>query len=334
MCKLLRTDAIVFLSKNRVCNALHTHVVPARTSGFRTPSVPSNAEGRDISLACRVLRIIHSTLSGRNRIRTRGAIAIFFAQIVQCRAVVRCSIRNLAPKLLTMDKGGMTWGSQRRTHKSIDCPERNYILICTDGRGIRMRQSWNRMSLPRARSRLNWPQPTGGLRHSPSVQNFRVVRFWSFLLLTLFFARGHLLAQTSVTTWHYDNARTSANTSEITLTPSNVNSTSFGKLFTDPVDGFIVGHPLYLPNVNFPGQGVHNVVYVATMHDSVYAFDADDATDPTPLWMTSILTYSAPWCDIGSGEREKGCRNDRVDRGGHRLYTCDRSCDRHSLPCC
>ena len=56
-----------------------------------------------------------------------------------------------------------------------------------------MRQSWNRMSLPRARSQLNWPQPTGGLRHSPSVQNFRVVRFWSFLLLTLFFARGHLL---------------------------------------------------------------------------------------------------------------------------------------------
>src|SRR5580765_4114183 len=137
-----------------------------------------------------------------------------------------------------------------------------------------MRQSANRMSLPRARSRLIWPKPTGGLRHSPCVQNFRVVRFWSFLLLTLFFARGHLLAQASVTTWHYDNARTSANTSEITLTPSNVNSTSFGKLFTDPVDGFIVGDALYLPNVNLPGQGVHNVVYVATMHDSVYAFDA------------------------------------------------------------
>jgi hypothetical protein len=53
----------------------------------------------------------------------------------------------------------------------------------------------------------------------------------------------------------------------------------------------VVGHPLYLPSVNIPGQGVHNVVYVATMHDSVYAFDADSAS-ASPLWMTSILSYS------------------------------------------
>jgi hypothetical protein len=98
-------------------------------------------------------------------------------------------------------------------------------------------------------------------------------------------------AQTSVTTWHYDNGRTSANTSESVLTPSNVNSTSFGKLSTLPVDGLVVGHPLYLPSLDIPGQGVHNVVYVATMHDSVYAFDADSAST-TPLWMTNILTYS------------------------------------------
>ena len=122
--------------------------------------------------------------------------------------------------------------------------------------------------------------------------NFCIVRFLSVLLLTLFLApRVHLLAQTSVTTWHYDNARTSANTSETVLTPSNVNSAGFGKLTTLPVDGFVVGHPLYLPSVNVLGQGVHNVVYVATMHDSVYAFDADSA-NTSPLWMTSILTYS------------------------------------------
>ena len=118
--------------------------------------------------------------------------------------------------------------------------------------------------------------------------NFCIVRF---LLLTLFFARVHLLAQTSVITWHYENERTSANTSETVLTPSNVNSAGFGKLTTLPVDGFVVGHPLYLPSVNVLGQGVHNVVYVATMHDSVYAFDADSA-NTSPLWMTSILTYS------------------------------------------
>jgi hypothetical protein len=100
-----------------------------------------------------------------------------------------------------------------------------------------------------------------------------------------------VFGQLPVTTWHYDNARTSANTWETTLTPSNVNSTSFGKLFTDPVDGLIVGHPLYLPSVSIPGQGVHNVVYVCTMHDSVYAFDADNG-NPTPLWTTSIFNYS------------------------------------------
>lgn len=101
-----------------------------------------------------------------------------------------------------------------------------------------------------------------------------------------------VFGQLPVTTWHYDNARTSANTWETVLTPSNVNSASFGKFFTQPVDGFVVGHPLYLPSVNLPGQGVHNVVYVATMHDSVYAFDADNA-NAAPLWMTSILSYSA-----------------------------------------
>lgn len=67
----------------------------------------------------------------------------------------------------------------------------------------------------------------------------------------------------------------------------------FGKLFTQPVDGYVVGHPLYLPGVTMSGQSTHNVVYVATMHDSVYAFDADNANAP-PLWVTSILTYSPP----------------------------------------
>jgi hypothetical protein len=94
----------------------------------------------------------------------------------------------------------------------------------------------------------------------------------------------------SVTTWHYDNARDGANTNETILTPSNVNTTTFGKLSTDPVDGFIVGQPLYLPGVDIAGQS-HNVVYVATMHDSVYAFDAD-SPNSAPLWMTSILNYS------------------------------------------
>lgn len=103
---------------------------------------------------------------------------------------------------------------------------------------------------------------------------------------------GTLLAQTPVTTWHYDNARTSANTTETLLTPANVKFANFGKLFSDPVDGIVVGHPLYLPQVSIPGQGIHNVLYVATLHDSVYAFDAD--APGAPLWTTSILAYSPP----------------------------------------
>jgi hypothetical protein len=83
--------------------------------------------------------------------------------------------------------------------------------------------------------------------------------------------------------------------SETLLTPANVSPNSFGLLFNQPVDGFISGQPLYLPGVNIPGKGMHNVVYVATLHDSVYAFDADSATgeiNSQPLWVTSILNYS------------------------------------------
>src|SRR5216684_849545 len=111
-----------------------------------------------------------------------------------------------------------------------------------------------------------------------------------FLRVALLLVGSVVLAQTTVTTWHYKDSLTSANMTETVLTPSNVNVASFGKLSTKPVDGIIVGQPLYLPGVSIPGLGVHNVVYVATMHDSVYAFDADNAST-FPLWFTSILAY-------------------------------------------
>ena len=100
-----------------------------------------------------------------------------------------------------------------------------------------------------------------------------------------------------VTTYHYDVARDGLNAKETILTPGNVNSAQFGKIGFDTVDGKVDAQPLYLANVIVGGQ-LHNVLYVATEHDSVYAFDADNGT---PLWKASIL---------GSGETtsdDHGC---------------------------
>jgi hypothetical protein len=89
-----------------------------------------------------------------------------------------------------------------------------------------------------------------------------------------------------------DNGRTGQNLNETVLTPSDVNSTSFGKLFNYPLDGLTFASPLYAENVTVPGQGAHNIVYVATEHDSVYAFDADGRTS-TPLWKDSFINPAA-----------------------------------------
>jgi hypothetical protein len=91
-----------------------------------------------------------------------------------------------------------------------------------------------------------------------------------------------------VTTSQYGNARTGANLSETILSPQNVNQNQFGKLFTFQVDGGVYAQPLYLPQLAIPGQGTHNVLFVATEHNSVYAFDADGNTTD-PLWRTSLL---------------------------------------------
>ena len=93
-----------------------------------------------------------------------------------------------------------------------------------------------------------------------------------------------------VLTYHDDNARTGQDLAETTLTPANVNAASFGEKFTDQVDGAIYAQPLYMANVNIPGQGVHNIVIVATQHDSLYAFDAD--TPGPALWHDSFINPS------------------------------------------
>ncbi len=129
-------------------------------------------------------------------------------------------------------------------------------------------------------------------------------------------------SQTPVVTQHYDNARTGQNTTETILTPSNVNFAIFGKLFTQPLDGIEAAQPLYLPNVFIPAlNSTHNVVYAATMHDSVYAFDADNnrGSNASPLWQVSFLdaangVTSVPQTDEGCsvGYKEFGIQGTPV----------------------
>ncbi len=108
------------------------------------------------------------------------------------------------------------------------------------------------------------------------------------VVLVVVLAPVALAGAQRVITSQYDNARTGANLNETKLTPHNVDVQHFGKLFTLHVDGDVYAQPLFLGGVEIPGKGRHDVLFIATEHDSVYAFDAY-GNPSTPLWQASFL---------------------------------------------
>jgi hypothetical protein len=105
-------------------------------------------------------------------------------------------------------------------------------------------------------------------------------------------------ATTDVLTYHNDIARTGQNLTETTLTTANVNSTTFGKLGFYSTDGLVDAEPLYVSKVAVPNNGTHNVLIIATEHDSLYAFDADSGAT---IWHISTLKTGETTSD------DRGC---------------------------
>jgi len=142
--------------------------------------------------------------------------------------------------------------------------------------------------------------------HSPCTADYLAIETdrWGspglFWLICFTLLAALVSSATDVATYHNDIARTGQNLQETILTTSNVNSSSFGKLFTFPVDGIIDAQPLYLSAVAIPGNGTHNIAYAVTENDSVYAFDADAGT---LLWHKSMLqSGESPSDDHGCGQ--------------------------------
>lgn len=141
----------------------------------------------------------------------------------------------------------------------------------------------------------------------------------------LAFSSGSMAQTISVVMHHNDRARTGQNLAETILTPSNVNTKHFGPLFTQSVDGLVVAQPLYMQSLNVNGV-VHDVVFVATAHNSVYAFDANDNLGPNrlPLWSVNFgpsVPADEQGCNTVTGFTEVGIVGTPViDPASHTMY--------------
>jgi hypothetical protein len=130
-----------------------------------------------------------------------------------------------------------------------------------------------------------------------------------------------------VLTWRNDLARTGQNLNETVLTPTNVNVSTFGKKFSFAVDGYVYGQPLVVTNQNI-SDGTHNVVYVVTANDSVYAFDADGATT-TPYWQDSLTNaanglLAVAGANLGVGDFWGIIATPVIDRSRNTIYVVSR----------
>jgi hypothetical protein len=150
--------------------------------------------------------------------------------------------------------------------------------------------------------------------------------------LALLAIAGYANAQ-DVTTWHYDNARSGVQSHETTLTPSNVNSSSFGKVFSLAVIGDIYAQPLYLGQYMMSDGKLHNVLIVATAQDYIYAFDAD-GNNPSQgyLWRGFLVNSGETWLTSTDENGDADIypnigiiSTPAIDRSGGTIYVVSRS---------
>ena len=169
------------------------------------------------------------------------------------------------------------------------------------------RRSWSVVARASTVQTIFLGGPAGALRRLGGVW----VRRWALTVAAVCFwswQSGTGYAQVSVLTYHNDVSRTGQNLNETILTPANVNQNQFGKLISYNVDGFVVAQPLYIQNISIPNLGSHNVVYVATLHDSVYAFDADNLNpNALPLWRVSFINPAMGITTVSGADA--GCTN-------------------------
>lgn len=151
------------------------------------------------------------------------------------------------------------------------------------------------------------------------LKNLRILRLTKAgLSIALFMGSlPTLWADVGVLTQHNDLARTGANLQETILTTQNVNSNKFGLLFTRVVDDQIYAQPLVMTNVTIPGKGVHNLLLVATVNDSVYAFDADSPATNAPYWQTNYTDTNHFIFPVRNTDMTGACLGSYTDFSGN-----------------